>query len=235
MNETRRYKKQQLVEFYNLSERDEQSIAALANIDNDGHFKKQVLALELALGDGVLAQKRFVAQLEDGAQFAADLTHFRTLQLLYKHVLDTLHLTTPHQTLALQDYKYTKDTLLTGGFITWIEEHRAILQGLIPLPPQQQLQRDPLRFLSMLLGRLGLKQKRVGRAALGIYHLDVERINLLNALIMRRAKGLAGVSMPLDTSSCAVKKPSTTDFFIETFKKIKRFFTLGSPDIPAFA
>jgi len=32
---------------------------------------------------------------------------------------------------------------------------------------------------------MGLKQKRVGKAALGLYHLDVKRINLLNALIMR--------------------------------------------------
>jgi len=53
------------------------------------------------------------------------------------------------------------------------------------LPSAQLLQRDPLRFLSMLLGRMGLKQKRVGKAALGLYHLDVKRINLLNALIMR--------------------------------------------------
>ncbi|WP_193786661.1 hypothetical protein, partial [Legionella drozanskii] len=61
------------------------------------------------------------------------------------------------------------------------------------------------------------------------------RINLLNALIMRRAKGLAGVSAPLDTSSCSIKEPSTTEFFIETFRKIKRFFTQERPDIPVYA
>ena len=66
MSESRQYKKQQLIEFYNLSERDEASITAMANMDNDGRFEKQVLALELALGDAALAQKRFVAQLEDG-------------------------------------------------------------------------------------------------------------------------------------------------------------------------
>lgn len=235
MSESRQYKKQQLIEFYNLSERDEASITAMANMDNDGRFKKQVLALELALGDAALAQKRFVAQLEDGAQFAADLTHFSTLQMLYKKVLDTLHLTTTHQTLALHDYQYTKDTIAHSGFIAWIEEHRAILQGLISIPSAQLLQRDPLRFLSMLLGRMGLKQKRVGKAEHGLYHLDIERINLLNALIMRRAKGLAGISAPLDTSNCRLKEPSTTEFFIETFKKIKRFFTLDNPDIPVVA
>ena len=194
-----------------------------------------MLALELALGDVSLAQKRFVAQLEVGSQFAADLTHFSTLQLLYKKVLDTLHLSTSHEVLSVCDYQYTKDTILHSGFISWVEAHRAILQGLLSLPSQKQLQRDPLRFLSMLLGRMGLKQKRVGRSELGLYHLDVERINLLNALIVRRRKGFAGVSTPLDTSSCTVKEPSTTEFFIETFKKIKRFFTLDNPPLPAFA
>ena len=95
-------------------------------------------------------------------------------------MFETLHLTTAHKTLALHDYQYTKDTILHSGFIIWIEEHRSILQGLISLPSKQQLQRDPLRFLSMLLGRIGLKQKRVGKAALGLYHLDIERINLLS-------------------------------------------------------
>lgn len=56
----------------------------------------------------------------------------------------------------------------------------------------------------------------------------------LNALIMRRAKGAAGISAPLDTSSCTTKEPSTTEFFIETFKKIKRFFTQKSTPIPEF-
>jgi hypothetical protein len=82
---------------------------------------------------------------------------------------------------------------------------------------------------------MGLKQKRVGKASLGRYHLDSKRITLLNALIMRRAKGIAGISAPLDTSSCNIKAPSTTDFFIETFKKIKRFFTPDYPDMPVFA
>ena len=64
MSESRQYKKQQLIEFYNLSERDEASITAMANMDNDGRFKKQVLALELALGDAALAQKDSLPNLK---------------------------------------------------------------------------------------------------------------------------------------------------------------------------
>ena len=235
MADTRQVKKHQLIEFYNLSKEDKESIQALASIDCDGRFKKQVLALELALGDGALAKKRFLSQLEEGAQFAADLTHFATRQELYKRLVQSLHLTTPHNNLSTEDYHYSKETILTGGFIDWIEEHRPILQGIISIPSAQALQKDPLRFVSMILAQMGLKQKRVGRAQLGVYHLDVERTRLLNALILRRKNGVAGLSVPLDTSSCAIKEPTTAEFFIETFKKIKRFFTLEHSGNPAFA
>ncbi|MDA0698192.1 MAG: hypothetical protein O2793_17585, partial [Proteobacteria bacterium] len=72
-------------------------------------------------------------------------------------------------------------------------------------------------------------------AECGVYHLDGERINLLNALIGRREKGFAGACVPLDTSSCSTKKPSTTEFFIESFRKIKRFLTTPGVDIPLLA
>jgi hypothetical protein len=232
MDDTRQVKKQQLIEFYNLSKDDNESIQALASLDNEGRFKKQILALELALGDITLAKKRFLTQLEEGAQFAADLTHFATRQELYKRLLHTLNLTTAQNILSSEDYQYSKETILNSGFITWIEEHRAILQGMISIPSATQLQNDPLRFVSMVLAKMGLKQKRVGRAQLGVYHLDVERIHLLNALIVRRKSGIAGLSIPLDTSSCSIKAPSTAEFFIETFKKIKQFFTLNTNDCP---
>lgn len=235
MDDTRQVKKHQLIEFYNLSKDDNESIQALSSLDNEGRFKKQILALELALSDITLAKKRFLTQLEEGAQFAADLTHFATRQELYKRLLHTLNLTTAQNILSSEDYQYSKETILNSGFITWIEEHRAILQGMISIPSTNQLQKDPLRFVSMVLAQMGLKQKRVGRAQLGVYHLDVERIHLLNALIVRRKSGVAGLSIPLDTSSCSIKAPSTAEFFIETFKKIKQFFTLNTNDCPMLA
>lgn len=232
--DTRSYKKQQLIEFYNLAEKDNPSITALASLDQDGRFKKQVLALELALGDETLAKKRFLAQMQEGAQFAADLTHFATLQQLLQKLLKALHLTIGDPRLSLEDYRYSKDSILACGFIGWIEANRAILQGVITLPSPTQLTRDPLRFVSQLLGKLGLKQKRVGRAEEGVYHLDVERTQLLNALIHRRQSGMAATATPLDTSSIAVKEANPVSFFVDSFNKIKRFFTLNQPLTPAF-
>jgi hypothetical protein len=231
MADTFAFKKQQVTSFFNLSEKDNQSIHALAAIDNDGRFKKQLLSLELALGDAGLAKKRFLEQVEEGTQFAADLTHFSVLQMLYQKLLEVLHATTPHGLLAVGDFQYSKDTLVQSGFLDFIEAHRAVFQGVVTLPSAYFLQKDPLRFVSMLLARLGLKQKRVGRAERGLYHLDIARVQLLNALVMRRRKGIAGVGMPLDVSSCAPKKASSLEFFGDVFRKIKGFFTepLGAP------
>ena len=233
MVDTRQVKKHNLIEFYNLSERDHESIEALASLDNDGRFKKQLLALELALGDTGLAKKRFLSQIEDSAQFAADLTHFATHQQLYKKLLETLRLTNGIEALSTDDYRYTKETILESGFIAWVDEHRPILQGIITIPSIAQLNRDPLRFISMLLGNLGLKQKRVGRSENAIYHLDIERIQLLNALMKRRTSGLLAVSTPLNTSSVAVKKELSAEFFVDCFHKIKKFFTAPEYFSPA--
>lgn len=223
MADTRAYKKQQLIEFYNLSEKDNQSIQALATIDNDGRFKKQIVNLELALGDVELAKKHFLAQLQESNQFAADLNYFASLQSIYQKLLRTLRVTTSNGTLDTSNYQYSKELLQHSDFLHWIEQNRPIIQGIVTLPTPDRLYKDPIRFVSMLLSHLGLKQKRVGRAEFGLYQLEPSRVQLLNALIMRRKKGCTGISMPLDTSSCAVKKSTSTDFFVTTFRKIKEF------------
>ena len=104
------------------------------------------------------------------------------------------------------------------------------MQGLITLPSQQQLQRDPLRFVSMLLGRLGLKQKRVGRAEEGVYHLDIERIQLLNNILYRRKVGLMGSHIPIDTSKLPEKRVVKPELISKCLQKIKEFFIL-EPDL----
>ena len=235
LNESRQFKKQQLIEFYHLPASDEENLSALSAIDNDGRFRQQLLSLELALGDEALAKNRFLAQLEKGAQFAADLTHYASLQRLYKQLLTTLQLATDKPYLNLADYHYDKETILNSGFIDWIELNRETLQGLITIPSKPQLDKDPIRFISMLLSRLGLKQKRVGRAELGVYQVNSERIRLLNALLLRREKGLSSLAIPLDTSSVKVKKETPLAFFIACFNKVKGFFgdTTASPPLPA--
>ena len=232
MEDTRSVKKQQLIEFYNLPSNDIENIQALASIDNDGRFKKQIQSLELALGDEDLAKLRFLEQTERHQQFAADVTHYASQQELFKYVLETLNLTTPYGLLSTTDYHYSREMLIQNGFVDYIEANRNIFKGLISLPTPAQLDRDPVRFIGVLLSRLGLKQKRVGKSENGTYHVDGERATLLNALITRRRAGLVGVSIPLDTTSVPIKKSTTLDVLGACLEGIKRFF---QPDSGVFA
>lgn len=221
--ETATYKKQQIIAFYQLSAHDEENITALTQVDNEGRFRKSLLNLEMALGDEQLAKKRFLEQLETGAQFAADLTHFAVLQQLLKKLLQTLNLDTSRGILSTEDYQYDAESLLKSGFFEWIEQNRNVLQGLISLPTANQLKKNPLRFISNLLSRVGLKQKRVGRAEKGLYHLDSERIELMNALTIRRRSTSMSAGIPLDAASKLPKKQSCMHSLREGLAKIKAF------------
>jgi len=231
--EYRQYKKQQVIEFYNLHTTDTESIAALSALDDDGRFKQQVLNLELALGDEKVAKARFLKQLESDEQFAADLTYYVSLQRLYKQLLKCLHADTSFNQISTGDYRYTRETILDSGFIAWIEKERGVLQGVVSIPSTSQLERDPIRFISTLLGKLGLKQRRVGRASMAEYHLDIRRTELLNSLVLRRSEGLAGVTIPLDTSNCPVKRTLPLEIFGECLRKLKDFFSFES-QVPIF-
>lgn len=223
--ETRQTKKQALIEFYNLDPHDVESISSLASLDHDGRFKHQIHALELALSDEDEARLRFLKQTKEGAQFAPDVTHFASLQQLYHYVLTLLHLTSTQEgVLSTSDYHYSARLLKERGFIDYLEQHRNVLKGLIPLPTSAQLARDPMRFLSLLLGRMGLKQKRVGKSELATYHVDVERLDLLNALLLRRKAGMMGAHVPLDTSSILPKKTTVMEVLNTCMDGIKRFF-----------
>jgi len=234
MEQTRCFKKQQTIEFFQLASNDTDSIQAIASIDGDNRFKKQVLTLEMALSDVDAAKQQFLAQTASSPQFAADVKHIATAQSLYQQLLAALHLTSDKQSLNTADYHYTKETLLNNGFIAFIETNRAILRGIISLPQTAQLARDPLRFVGTLLAKLGLKQKRVGRAAKATYHLDGDRIQLLNVILLKRRAGRLGAAIPLDTQSVKVKKIASLDTLTGCLQSIKRFFSLKEKS-PSFA
>jgi len=234
MEQTRCFKKQQTIEFFHLSTHDTESIQAIASMDADNRFKKQVLTLEMALSDVEDAKKQFLEQTESSPQFAADVKHIATAQVLYKQLLSALHLTSTKNTLNSADYHYTKETLINSGFIDFIETNRPILRGILSLPSTAQLAANPLRFVGTLLAKLGLKQKRVGRAENATYHVDGDRLQLLNGIITKRRAGLMGACIPLDTQSVAVKKVTPLDTLTACLQSIKRFFSPPEPDF-AFA
>ncbi len=226
-SETRSYKKQQLLDFYKLADSDEEGLQLIAALDDDGQLKKQILQVELALGDTETAKKRFMAQFEEGAQFAPDITHFATLQEFYQQLFKALQLTSVNTAFKPSHFTYDKEKLKASGFIEWIEAHRLSLQGIVTLPTSAQLQAEPLRFISGLLTKLGLKQKRVGRAQKGVYQIDSERLTLLNAILKRRQEDL-NVREPLSLKISGSAKTSAADFLASCLSTVMSFFTVNT-------
>ena len=144
--------------------------------------------------------------------------------------MKTFNLITTSNNLSLNEHRYTRESIIESGFLTWIEEQRAVLQGVIAIPNARRLNLDPVRFIGTLFSRLGLKQKRVGRSEEGVYHLDVERITLLNNILYRRKIGTMGAHIPIDTSKLPEKRAVKPELISKCLQKIKEFFTL-EPDL----
>ena len=146
----------------------------------------------------------------------------------------TMQLIALKQTIALQAYRREANRLFEeiarlDARIAQIAELDRGYREQLTVPGMHITEyRDVLQIIGRLRERSDIDKARNEI-------LDVERTRLLNALILRRKNGVAGLSTPLDTSFCAIKEPTTAEFFIETFKKIKRFFTQDCPDTPTFA
>jgi hypothetical protein len=245
MQETRQLKKQQLIEFYQLDKEDSSGIEAFASIDHDNRFKQCIHNLELALADTTHAKAAFLQQTEKHAQFAADVRHFATEQALYQRLLkvlclidDTAHYHHNNQSsrlLEYRDFQYTREDILTSGFIDYIETHRAALCGIISLPSPETLRDNPLRFISMVLAKMGLRQKRVGRAENATYQIDTARIEFLNAILMRRRIGQMATHIPIDTSSVKICASMSVDIVRRCLQSMKDFLMPVSMALtPAF-
>lgn len=233
MNQTRSFKKQQLIEFFKLDNNDIESIQAISSIDNDNRFKKQILNLELALSNEDEAKEQFLKQTEKSSQFAADVTHFATTQMLFQQLLMTLRLQSDNNLLNVVNFRYTKETFLNNGFIDFIEKNRSVLRGIMSLPSTEQLKRDPIRFIGTLLTKLGLKQKRVGRSENATYHIDNDRIILLNGILNKRKIGVMASTIPLNTQSLNTTKITPLKTLEKCLQRIKQFFCI-EPDNLAF-
>ena len=221
--ETKAYKKQQTIEFFNLNTTETETINELVQLNKNNRLRYQLENMELALGGIDLATTRFKAQLADEERFAADLNYYVTQQLFFQKLLETLAIRCINNSLSADDFRYSKETIRDSGFLQWIDENRQVLQRIINIPSIERLNEDPLRFIAKLLSKIGLKQKRVGRAAKGVYQLDVERIAFLNSLIKRRQAGLVGQAMPLVVP--ATKKIDFKAIFKECLARIRDFFS----------
>ncbi len=65
--------------------------------------------------------------------------------------------------------------------------HLPYFSGIVSIPKKEDLEKDPLRFVSKLLKLVGLKQHRVGRASKGQYQIDTDSLPFIKQIVAKRS------------------------------------------------
>lgn len=204
LQDTLNYDKHKIIEFYKLNPYDEKEIQQYTIIDKQGQLKKQIMNLELALSDSAASKRLFEKQYENSEQFAADLEHFALKQQLYSRLIQELRIIKYDNHLNYDSYLYTKKTILQSDFIDWVLTNHKILHGIMTIPSIESIRTQPLIFVSRLLSKLGIKQKRTGKSKNGCYSIDVDSLRLMAEIINRRGlvKGNTCKDYIINTTTC---------------------------------
>lgn len=166
-----------LKEFYVI---DESEIPVFVQFDRRGKGRAEVRNLEIALADDAELQR--LTTLES-SKLVPDQQNFFVLQSLLSVVLAAVGVDCRNFTLD-SDFKYSTESL--QWFVEWVEANRHILRGVMRIPSPEILASQPVRFFSVVLRKMGLKQHRVGKNEKGQYRLDQNRFEQMRTVLERR-------------------------------------------------
>ncbi|MFY9227527.1 MAG: hypothetical protein WAQ98_32950, partial [Blastocatellia bacterium] len=172
-------------EFYRAKQDiDDNDLSFLIKQDQRGKLRRQISSLELALSNDQQLLIKYEEQDLSGVELRPDMNLYAIKRELYRIVLASVGVDL--KGLLYDGRKYSKESLSSNELITYLTQNREILVGIINLPKNEQLLSDPIRYLSLLLKRLGLKQKRVGNSINGEYMLVASRLEFLRTIVMNR-------------------------------------------------
>jgi hypothetical protein len=180
-----------LKEFYVI---DESEIPTFVEFDRRGKGRAELRNLEIALADDAELQR--LTTLES-TKLVPDQQNFFVLQSLLSIVLAAVGADCRNFTLD-PDCRYSTESL--KWFVEWVKANRHILRGVMRIPPPEILANQPVRFISVVLRKIGLKQHRIGKNEKGQYRLDQDRFEQMRAILERRRTLPIQISASGDTS-----------------------------------
>ena len=186
LEETLSFEKQKIIDFFGV--KDEATLMTLFKEDNQGRLRKKILSFELALSPKDMATSLYKKQYEEFPQFAADLKHFATEQELFQKLLAEVGIECVDGELVKNNKIYNADTLRQSHFVSWLKQHYFKLSAVFSLPNINSFNHSPIRAISALLDKIGLKQKRVGKNELGMYQIDEAQFQFVKSIIQKRGK-----------------------------------------------
>jgi hypothetical protein len=164
---------------------DDKDLTFFIEKDERGELRKKINRLEVAMSNDSQVLKRYQQQESIGINLTPDMRLFWSERLLFTKLLNTLGI--DGKSLQYNGLVYSKEYIRETDFISWIEENRKELSGIICIPMSEQLEKDPLRFISKLLKLIGLKQIRTGRASKGTYIICTQQLTFIRQIIAKRA------------------------------------------------
>jgi phage/plasmid primase-like uncharacterized protein len=164
---------------------DDKDLEFFIEKDERGELRKRIGRLEVAMSSNEQLLRRYEQQELAGINLVPDMRLFWTERLLFSKLLVTLGI--DDKSLQSIGLVYDKEYVRESRFITWVEENRKELSGIVYVPKSEQLLNDPLRFVSRLLKMLGLKQKRTGRASKGNYVIDTNQLAFIRNIVAKRS------------------------------------------------
>jgi phage/plasmid primase-like uncharacterized protein len=168
---------------YLLSNIDDKQLASFIDKDKRGKLRQQIRALEIGLMSKDEINEYLKRKLKASNKFAQDLRPAQVEHVLYAKVLAGCGL---NQDLELkeEDFVYSNDNW--NGFVDWVIKQRKILSGIIKVPTDEILKREPLRFVGRVLKLLGLKQDRTKNHKKNEYFINQEWLVQIKDIIETR-------------------------------------------------
>ncbi|MCP4702830.1 MAG: hypothetical protein GY862_39115, partial [Gammaproteobacteria bacterium] len=174
--ETASKTKFEIQEFYMANDAE---LPEFINIDGRGKLRRQIRTLEITVADiETLAE---MSKPGDEQKLAPDIRHYAAENAFYQQVLNAVGI---DQSLEQSGKRYKADDL--AGLVSWIEEHRTVLTGIIRLPEPERLASNIVRYVGTWLRAMGIKQARAGKNGNGEYSTDADGIAFLRNILKKR-------------------------------------------------
>ncbi len=149
------------------------------SIDGRGKLRKRIRTLEITTADiETLAE---ISKPGDEQKLVPDIRHYAAENAFYNQVLNAVGI---NRSLEHSGKRYKANDL--AGLISWIEEHRTVLAGIVRLPDPERLATNIIRYVGTWLNAMGIKQMRIGKSGNCEYGIDAEVLAFMQYILQKR-------------------------------------------------
>lgn len=180
-------------------------VSEAAQFDRRGEGRRAILKIENALADKETIRERHMKQAHE---LEADKRAIDTQQIFGRALLASVGV---NSRLESNGTTYTANSPQIQQFVEFNIRNRETLGAAARIPTDSELRANPLKFIGEQLKRHGLKQHRIGRNAKGAYSIDLERLEIIKAVVGYRAETRIGDTPGDHINKTAGMSPDISD------------------------